>query len=185
MPQTIKNNAQDRMNKAISSLKKELSGVRAGRASTSLLDKITVEYYGTHTPLSQMANINTPDARTIVIQPWDKSALNEIEKAIMKSDIGLSPTNDGVIIRINIPALTEERRKELVKVVKKIGEEGKVAIRNIRRDANDELKKLEKDGGLSEDDSRRTHDEIQKLTDKFIEEVEAVVNKKEQDVLEV
>ncbi|GBF11635.1 ribosome recycling factor [Tepidibacillus infernus] len=185
MPQTIKKNAQERMEKAISTLKKELASVRAGRANVSLLDKVQVEYYGALTPLNQMANITTPDARTLVIQPWDKSIMGEIEKAILKSELGITPTNDGSVIRINIPPLTEERRKELVKVVKKMGEESKVAIRNIRRDANEELKKKEKNGEISEDQSHRTQEEIQKLTDKFIGDVDTVVNTKEKEIMEV
>lgn len=185
MIQTVKNDAQERMEKAIGSLKKELATVRAGRANPSLLDKVKVDYYGTQTPLNQMANINTPDPRTLVIQAWDKTVLGEIEKAIQKAELGLSPTNDGSVIRINIPALTEERRKELVKLVKKMAEESKVAIRNIRRDANDELKKLEKNGDISEDESRGAQEDIQKLTDKFVEEVEKVINNKEKEILEV
>ncbi|WP_235589136.1 ribosome recycling factor [Tepidibacillus decaturensis] len=173
------------MEKAISTLKKELASVRAGRANVSLLDKVQVEYYGALTPLNQMANITTPDARTLVIQPWDKSIMGEIEKAILKSELGITPTNDGSVIRINIPPLTEERRKELVKVVKKMGEESKVAIRNIRRDANEELKKKEKNGEISEDQSHRTQEEIQKLTDKFIGDVDTVVNTKEKEIMEV
>lgn len=185
MKETIKNDAKERMEKAISSLKKELSTIRAGRANPSLLDKIVIEYYGAQTPLNQLANITTPDPRTLIIQPWDKSVAGEIEKAILKSELGLTPNNDGVVIRINIPSLTEERRKELVKLVKKTGEESKVAIRNIRRDGNDELKKIEKSGDISEDESRRTQDEIQKLTDKYIDEVDKVVGHKEEEIMEI
>lgn len=181
----INTNSENRMEKAISSLKKELAAIRAGRANPSLLDKIQVEYYGTATPLSQMANISTPDARSLSIQPWDKTVLADIEKAILKSDLGIIPTNDGNVIRLNIPMLTEERRKELSKLVKKDGEESKVAIRNIRRDANDELKKIEKDKEISEDDSHRIHDEIQKLTDKFIVEVDKIVETKVKEIMEV
>ena len=185
MPQTIKKNSEEKMSKAISSLKKDLASVRAGRANPAILDKLHVDYYGTPTPISQMANISTPDSRTLMIQPWDKSVMGEIEKAILKSDLGLTPTNDGVVIRITIPQLTEERRKELVKVVKKMGEESKVAIRNIRRDGNDDLKKLEKNGDISEDDLRRTQDEIQKITDKYITEVDTVISSKEKEIMEV
>jgi len=185
MKEAIKNDAKERMEKAIGSLKKELSTFRAGRANPSLLDKIVVEYYGAQTPLSQLANITTPDPRTLIIQPWDKNVASEIEKAILKSELGLTPNNDGVVIRINIPTLTEERRKELVKLVKKTGEESKVAIRNIRRDGNDDLKKIEKSGEISEDESRRTQDEIQKLTDKYIDEVDKVVSHKEAEIMEV
>jgi ribosome recycling factor len=144
-----------------------------------------VEYYGTPTPISQLANINAPEPRLLQIQPWDKSALKEIERAIQQSDLGLTPSNDGSIIRIVIPPLTEERRKELVKVAGKSGEEAKVAIRNIRRDANDEIKKLEKAGSISEDDSRRYQETIQKTTDKYIADVDKIVKEKEKDILEV
>lgn len=185
MIETVKKEAKERMEKAIATLKKELATIRAGRANPAMLDKIHIVYYGNDTPLSQMANISTPDPRSLVIQAWDKSALSDIERAIQKADLGLSPTNDGSIIRINIPPLTEERRKELVKVAKKTGEESKVAIRNIRRDANDEMKKLEKAGEVSEDESRRTHDDVQKLTDKYIEEVDSTVGIKEKEIMEV
>lgn len=184
MLQSIKKNAEERMEKAIASLKRELATVRAGRASASLLDRVQVEYYGTMTPLNQMAGISTPDPRTLQIQPWDQSALGDIERAILKSDLGLTPTNDGSVIRITVPMLTEERRSELVKLVKKFGEEAKVAIRNIRRDANDECKKLEKTE-VSEDESRRMQDDIQKLTDRFIAEVDKSIAAKEKDIMEV
>ncbi|GAA4871827.1 ribosome recycling factor [Paenibacillus vulneris] len=184
MPQSIKKNAEDRMEKAIGSLKRELASLRAGRATPSLLDRIQVEYYGAMTPINQLANINTPDSRTLMIQPWDKSSVAAIEKAIMKSDLGLTPSNDGSMIRIVIPALTEERRTELVKMTRKFGEEAKVAIRNIRRDANDEIKKLEK-SGISEDESRKHQEDIQKFTDKYIGEVEKVLAAKEKEIMEV
>jgi ribosome recycling factor len=185
MPQQVKKNAEDRMDKAIGALRKDLASLRAGRATPAILDKVQVEYYGTMTPVSQLANINTPDARTLLIQPWDKSSLGTIEKAIMTSDLGLTPSNDGTNIRINIPALTEQRRQELVKLVKKTGEEAKVAIRNIRRDANDDLKKLEKNSEISEDESRRHQDDIQKMTDKFVAEVDKVLAAKEKEIMEV
>ncbi|WP_019532568.1 ribosome recycling factor [Paenibacillus ginsengihumi] len=184
MPQAIKKNAEERMDKAIVALKKELLSLRAGRATPALLDRVQVEYYGTMTPVNQLANINTPDSRTLMIQPWDKSSIGAIEKAILKSDLGLTPSNDGNAIRIVIPALTEERRNELVKMTRKFGEEAKVAIRNIRRDANDDIKKLEKTG-ISEDESRRHQDEIQKFTDKFIAEVDKVLASKEKEIMEV
>jgi ribosome recycling factor len=184
MPQTIKKNVQERMEKAIAALKRELSTLRAGRANPALLERVQVEYYGTMTPVNQLANINTPDPRTLLIQPWDKTSLGAIEKAILKSDLGLTPSNDGSIIRISIPALTEERRAELVKMTKKSGEEAKVAIRNIRRDGNDEIKKLEKTE-ISEDESRRHQDDIQKMTDKFIAEVDQVLAGKEKEIMEV
>jgi len=185
MIETVKQDAKSRMEKAISNLKKELATIRTGRANPAMLDKVHVEYYGADTPLNQMANVSTPDPRTLMIQAWDKSALSDIERAISKADLGLVPSSDGVVIRINIPPLTEDRRKELVKVAKKIGEESKVAIRNVRRDANDEMKKLEKSGDVSEDDARRSQEEIQKITDKFIEEIDSIVNTKEKEILEV
>lgn len=185
MPQDVKKSAEERMDKAISALKKELSSLRAGRATPALLDRVQVEYYGSMTPVNQLGNINTPDARTLMIQPWDKSSLGAIEKAIMKSDLGLTPANDGNIIRISIPPLTEERRAELVKMTKKSGEEAKVAIRNIRRDANDDIKKLEKAATISGDDSRRHQDDIQKVTDRFIAEVDKVLVAKEAEIMEV
>lgn len=184
MPQTVKQNAQERMEKAVAALKKDLATLRAGRASAALLDRITVDYYGTPTPINQLGSINTPDPRSLVIQPWDKSVLADIEKAILKSDLGLTPANDGSVIRINIPPLTEQRRLELVKMTKKFGEEAKVAIRNIRRDANDEIKKLEK-SGISEDESRRSQDDIQKMTDRFIAEVDKILAAKEAEIMEV
>ncbi|MDF2668279.1 MAG: ribosome recycling factor [Paenibacillus sp.] len=184
MPQTIKKNAEERMEKAIGSLRKELSSLRAGRATPSLLDRVQVEYYGSMTPVNQLANINTPDSRTLLIQPWDKSSLSAIEKALMKSDLGLTPSNDGLTIRLSIPPLTEERRGDLVKMTKKFGEEAKVAIRNIRRDANDDIKKLEKNG-ISEDESRRHQEDVQKTTDKYITEVDKVLVTKEKEIMEV
>ncbi|MDQ0090591.1 ribosome recycling factor [Paenibacillus anaericanus] len=184
MPQSVKKNAEERMDKAIQALKRDLASLRAGRASVSLLDRIQVDYYGTPTPINQLANINTPDSRTLMIQPWDKSSLSEIERAIQKSDLGLTPANDGTMIRLSIPALTEERRVDLVKMTKKFGEESKVAIRNIRRDANDDIKKLEK-SDISEDESRRHQEDIQKATDKFIAEVDKVLSAKEKEIMEV
>ncbi|GIP46635.1 Ribosome-recycling factor [compost metagenome] len=184
MPQTIKKHAEDRMDKAIQALKRDLATLRAGRATPSLLDRVQVDYYGSPTPINQLANINTPDSRTLMIQPWDKSSLSEIERAIQKSDLGLTPANDGTMIRLSIPALTEERRVELVKMTKKFGEEAKVAIRNIRRDANDDIKKLEKTD-ISEDESRRHQEDIQKTTDKFIAEVDKVLAAKEKEIMEV
>lgn len=184
MPQSIKQSAEERMEKAIGTLKREFATLRAGKASPSLLDRIQVEYYGALTPLNQLANITTPDSRTLFIQPWDKSSLSEIERAIMKSDVGMTPSNDGATIRLTVPMLTEERRVELVKTAKKIAEDAKVAIRNIRRDANDSIKKLEK-SEISEDESKRFQDDIQKLTDKFIAESDKVLAAKEKEILEV
>lgn len=184
MPQSIKKNAEERMEKAIASLKKELASLRAGRATPALLDRVQVEYYGSLTPVNQLANINTPDSRTILIQPWDKSSMGAIEKAILKSELGLTPSNDGSAIRLSIPPLTEERRADLVKMTKKSGEEAKVAVRNIRRDANDDIKKLEK-STISEDESRRHQDDIQKSTDKYIAEIDKVLAAKEKEIMEV
>ena len=184
MPSTIKASAEERMEKAVGALRRELASLRAGRASANLLDRVQVEYYGALTPVNQLANISVPDARTLLIQPWDKSSMSEIERGIMKSDLGLTPSNDGTVIRITIPALTTERRAELVKMTKKFGEEAKVAIRNIRRDANEDIKKLEK-GTISEDESRGHQEDIQKLTDKFTAEVDKVLAAKEKEIVEV
>ncbi|MET0786167.1 MAG: ribosome recycling factor [Paenisporosarcina sp.] len=185
MTREVLNQTTERMTKAIQALSRELSTIRAGRASSSLLDKIFVDYYGAPTPINQIAGIATPEARLITIQPYDKSSLGDIEKAIMKSDLGISPSNDGTLIRIAIPALTEERRKDLVKVVKKEAEEAKVGIRNIRRDANDELKKLEKNGDITEDDLRSFTEDVQKLTDDHIVKIDQVAKEKEKEILEV
>jgi len=185
MPKQIIANAKDKMTKAIQSYTRELATIRAGRASASLLDRVTVEYYGAPTPVNQLAGITTPEARLLVIQPYDKSILSDIEKAILKSDLGLNPTNDGSVIRLAIPQLTEERRKELVKVIKKESEEAKVAIRNIRRDANDDLKKLEKNGEITEDELHGYTDDIQKLTDEHINKVDKITKEKEKEIMAV
>lgn len=185
MAKTVISSAKERMEKAISAYTRELASIRAGRANASLLDKISVEYYGAPTPINQVAGVSVPEARLLVIQPYDKTILGDIEKAILKSDLGLNPTSDGSIIRIAIPALTEERRKELVKVVKKESEEAKIAIRNIRRDANDDLKKLEKNGEITEDDLRGYSDDIQKMTDSHISRVDDITKDKEKEILEV
>lgn len=185
MPKQVITNTKNRMTKAIQSYSRELASIRAGRASASLLDRITIDYYGAPTPVNQMAGISTPEARLLVIQPYDKTILGAIEKAILKSDLGLNPTNDGMVIRLAIPQLTEERRKELVKIVKKESEEAKVAIRNIRRDANDDFKKLEKNSEITEDALRGYSDEIQKLTDEFITKIDQINKDKEKEILEV
>jgi ribosome recycling factor len=176
---------EDKMERSLAALRKELSRIRTGRASLALLDNVTVDYYGTPTPLSQMATLAVPESRLITIQPWDKSQLGIIEKAIQKSDLGLTPVNDGKVIRLSIPPLTEERRKALVKQVKKIGEETKIALRNIRREGNDSLKALEKAKKISEDDQRRGQEQIQKTTDGFTTEVDEILHLKEREVLEV
>jgi ribosome recycling factor len=185
MAQQVISTTKDRMAKAIQAYTRELASIRAGRASASLLDRITVDYYGAPTPVNQLAGISTPEARLLVIQPYDKSILGEIEKAILKSDLGLNPSNDGMIIRLSIPQLTEERRKDLVKVVKKESEEAKIAIRNIRRDANDDLKKLEKNGEITEDALRGFSEDIQKLTDEHISKIDKITKDKEKEILEV
>jgi len=174
----------ERMDKSVNVLKSELQRVRTGRASLSLLDGIRVDYYGTPTPLNQMATLSVPESRLITIQPWDVSVIKEVEKTLLKSDLGITPSSDGKIIRIAIPPLTEERRKELVKVVNRMCEESKVAVRNIRRDANDLIKGLKKDGDISEDDAFRAQDEIQKITDKHIEAIDVVYREKEKEILE-
>lgn len=176
---------EDHMQKAVEATQRSFNTIRTGRANSSLLDKIVVEYYGAPTPLKQMANISTPDASTIQIQPYDRSSLNTIEKAISLSDIGLTPNNDGSNIRLNIPPLTSERRKELVKLAAKYAEEGKVSVRNIRRDGVDAVKKQEKAKEISEDESKDLQDKIQKLTDKYTAEVERVLADKEKDIMTV
>ena len=176
---------QEKMQKAIANTKKEFANIRTGRANPTILDKISVEYYGTPTPLRQVSNVSVQDGQTIVIQPYDKTLLIELEKAIQKSDIGITPNNDGSNIRLTFPPLTEDRRKELVKQVKKLGEESKVAIRNIRRDMTDALKKLEKSENLSEDEVKGLQDDIQKLTDKYTREIDNIVTDKEKEVLTV
>lgn len=179
----IHQDAEQRMQKAIGSTQNELASIRTGRANPQILDRISVDYYGTATPLRQMSNISTPDGQTLLIQPYDKSILAEIEKAISKSDLGLTPNNDGSSIRLSIPPLTEDRRKELVKLVKKYGEDGKVAIRNIRRDATDAVKRLEKEENLPEDEVKRQQDEIQKLTDRYTGQLEKIIAEKEKEIL--
>jgi ribosome recycling factor len=173
------------MKKVIDNLERDFKRVRTGRASVSLLDGIRVDYYGTSTPLNQIATLTVPEPRSITIQPWDTAAIGEVEKAIQKSELGLTPMNDGKIIRIGIPPLTEERRRDLVKVVRKMAEESKVALRNIRRDSNEMLKDLKKDKAISEDEQFRGQDEIQKITDDFIKQADAVYAGKEKEILEV
>ena len=185
MPKKVIANTKEKMTKAISAYTRELASIRAGRASAALLDKISVLYYGAPTPVNQVAGISVPEARLLVIQPYDKSILNDIEKAIQKSDLGLNPSSDGNIIRLAIPALTEERRKELVKVVKKESEEAKIAIRNVRRDANDDLKKLEKNSNITEDELRGYSEDVQKLTDDHITKIDQITKDKEKEILEV
>jgi ribosome recycling factor len=175
---------KERMGKTIDDLENELKRVRTGRASLALLDGIRVDYYGTQTVLNQMASLSVPESRLIVIQPWDVSAIKEIEKAILKSDLGLTPSSDGKLIRISIPPLTEERRKELVKVVSKMCEEHKIATRNIRRDSNELLKGFKKDGDISEDDAFKAQDSVQKVTDEYIKRIDEIYKDKEKEILE-
>ena len=181
----IHTDTEERMKKAVEAMRKELASIRTGKATTSLLDGIRVDYYGTMTPLSQVANISVPDVRLLVIQPWEKKLIPEIVKAIQKSDLGLNPQSDPNVIRLPIPPLTEERRKDLVKLVKKVVEEGKVAVRNIRRDSNDDLKKAEKDKEISEDESRKGQQRVQEITDEHIETIEEMLKKKEQEIMEI
>lgn len=183
--QELYDDSQSRMKKAIESMKRDFQGVRTGRATPVILDSIRVSAYGQDMPIKQMASISVPEPRMIVIQPWDKGVLSDIEKAIQKSDLGINPTNDGKLIRLVFPPLTEERRKELVKGIKKRGEECKVSIRNIRRDAIEYLKELKKEGDISEDDERRGSEEIQKLTDELTKDVDKVLEIKEKEVMEI
>lgn len=176
--------AESRMKKSVAALKDELATVRTGRATPALFDRITVEYYGQQSPLNQVASISAPEPRLIVIQPWDKSILAEIEKAIQNSDLSLNPVNDGKVLRINIPPLTEERRKEYIKMAKNTAEQAKVAVRNIRRDANDSLKKAQKNGDISEDELKKGEEKVQKLTDKYVEEISKLLEAKEKEIME-
>ncbi|GGC91349.1 ribosome recycling factor [Undibacterium terreum] len=181
----VKKNTEQRMQKSIETLKADLSKVRTGRAHTGILDHVMVDYYGTATNITQVANVTLVDARTIGVQPWEKKMISAIEKAIRDADLGLNPSTQGDMIRVPTPPLTEERRKEMVKLVKTEGEDAKIAIRNIRRDANESLKKLLKDKACSEDDERRAQDDVQKLTDKFVSEVDKLLAEKEKEVLTV
>lgn len=185
MPQAIFKELKEKMEDAVQALTRNLATVRAGRANPALLDNVFVEYYGTQTPLNQLATVSAPEARLLVVTPFDKSAIAEIEKAIQKADLGLAPSSDGNVVRLNIPALTEERRRELTRVVGKYAEESRIQIRNIRREANDELRSLEKDGSLTEDELRTNEDKVQEETDKYINEVEKIVKAKEDEIMEV
>ena len=185
MPDKTLQKIAERMERAIEHLRREFAAVRTGRASLALLDHITVDYYGTPTPLKQVANLSTPESRLITIQPWDPSTIKDIEKALTTSDLGLTPSNDGKIIRLPIPPLSEERRKELVKLTKKYGEETKVQIRGFRREGNEEMKRRQKDGELTEDNLRRAENENQKLTDKYVHQVDELLKKKEEEILEI
>ncbi len=177
--------ARTRMQKAVEATRHELAALRTGRASPALLEQIRVEYYGVPTPITQMATVTVPEPRLLVIQPWDRKFVKEVEKAILKSDLGLVPTSDGVHVRVPIPPLTEERRRELVKVAHKHAEEGRVAIRNVRREAKEMIERLEDDGEISEDEARRALDELQKLTDRFIGEIDALLQAKDKEIMEL
>ena len=183
--ETIKKNLEEKSKKSIAVLKEDLNTVRAGRANPSLLDKVMVEYYGSPTPLKNLANISVPDPRTLLVAPFDPKAISEIEKGINMANIGINPSNDGKCVRLVIPQVTEERRKELTKTVKRMGEDSKVAVRNIRRDANDELKKLEKAHEITEDELKKALDDIQKTTEKITKEIDNIVAAKEKEILEV
>lgn len=185
MTEDIKQKTSERMEYPIEHLQKELLRIRTGRASVSLLDRVMVDYYGTRVPLKQIASLSVPESRLITIQPWESRMIGEIEKAILTSDLGLNPSNDGKIIRIALPILTEERRKELVKLLKKIGETAKINIRNIRREANEEAKRLQKESKISEDELKNRYEEIQMLTDQYIKKVDEIIKKKEKEILEV
>jgi ribosome recycling factor len=176
---------EERMQRSIDAIKREFSSIRTGKATTSLVEGIKVDYYGSMTPLSQVASISIPDPKLLVIQPWEKKLIPEIAKAIQKSDLGLNPLTDANVVRLPIPALTEERRKDLVKLVKKISEEGKVAVRNIRREANDRFKKADKEKEISEDDSRKAQERIQEITDNYIQTIDDLVKKKEKEIMEI
>lgn len=178
-------NIEERMKKTISVYEENLSEIRAGRANPAILNKITVDYYGTPTPINQMAGISVPEARLIVIQPWDMSVLKEIERAILASDIGITPNNDGKVIRLNFPELNEERRRELVKDIRKMSEESKVAVRSVRRDGIDEFKKMQKDSTITEDELKQAEDQIQKLTDKYVEQIDKITDSKEKEIMTV
>lgn len=181
----VRNRTKAGMEKAVDALRRDLSKVRTGRASVAILDDVRVDYYGTPTPLNQIGTLAVPEPRLITIQPWEKKLIPEIERAIQKADLGINPTSDGIVIRLAFPALTEERRKEMVKQVKKMGEEGKIAVRNARRDANEGLKKLLKDKEISEDDEKRGEKEIQELTDEFIARIDKVIADKEKELMEI
>lgn len=183
MIDSIKKDAKERMEKAVETIRSEFARLRTGKATPALLDGIKIDYYGSPMPIKQIANVSAPEPRLLVVQPWERNLLAEIERAIIKSDLGLNPSNDGIVIRIPIPQLSEERRRDLVKVAKKGAEEGRVAVRNIRRDVNDRLKKAEKAGEISEDLSRDAQDDVQKLTDDFVKKIDELLELKEKEIL--
>lgn len=179
----ILDSIEDHMKKAVEHTRQQLARVRTGRASTSLLENVRVDYYGEATPITQVGSVSTPDARTVLIQPWDKSILNAIERAILAANLGMTPQSDGQVIRLNVPPLTEERRKEIVKMCKKTAEDGRLAIRNVRRDANEDLKKAEKSEHFSEDERKRGEEAVQKLTDRYIKEIDDLTAEKEREIM--
>jgi len=181
----ILKDATERMEKTLSATKTELSRIRTGRANLALLDTVKVDYYGSKTPLKQVANLGVPEPRLITVQPWDRSLLGEIEKALQKADLGITPNNDGHVIRLPIPALTEDRRKELVRLLHQMGEEGRIAVRNIRRDALDQMKKAQKEGGISEDEEYNGGIDVQELTDEYIKKIDESIKSKEEEIMEV
>lgn len=185
MVKDIMNTAEEKMTKSVTVLRKELSTMKAGRANPTMLDRIEVEYYGSMVPINQVANVSAPEPRVILVQPWEKSSLKTIEKAILKSDLGINPSNDGSVIRLIVPELTEETRKNLVKNVKKAGEDTKVAVRSIRRDCNDKIKALKKNNEISEDELKKAEDDIQKRTDNFVKEIEKIIEAKEKEIMSV
>lgn len=183
--ENIKDKGREKMQKSVDAVRNEIIRIRTGKATTALLEGIKVDCYGSKVPLKQVANIGVPETRLLLIQPWDKNLLSNIEKAIFQSDLGLTPNNDGKVIRLPIPPLTEERRKELVKLVKKLGEEGKIAVRNVRRECNDDLKKGEKSGNISEDETKKGMKEIQEITDEYITKIDEVIEQKEKEIREI
>lgn len=185
MLQDVYQDTESQMQKTIEALKRDFTGIRTGRASIGLLDGITVDYYGTQTPLNQVATLATPESSLIVIQPWDASVIKQIEKAILRSDLGITPSNDGKVIRLAIPPLTEERRKELAKVVKKRAEEKRITVRQVRRESNDMLKSFEKDKEITEDERHQGQDQVQKITDKYIKQIDEITAQKEKEILEI
>lgn len=185
MLQDVYSQSEEKMKKAVNAVKSEFTGVRTGRASASIFDRVIVDYYGTKTPLKQIASISTPEAQLAIIQPWDKSAITAIEKAIMSSDLGVMPSNDGNVIRVPFPPLSEERRKDFVKLIKKMAEEGKVAIRNVRHSARDDLEELEDEKMISEDERKRAEKKIDELTEKYVKEIDAILQHKEKEIMEV
>ena len=185
MSKDILKNAEEKMKKTISVLESDLSTMKAGRANPTMLDRIQVEYYGSMCPINQVANISAPEPRVLQITPWETTLLKDIEKAILTSDLGLNPSNDGAVIRVIIPELTEETRKNLVKNVKKTGEDSKIALRSIRRESNDKIKSLKKDGDITEDETKRLEDDIQKITDKFVKEIDKLIEAKEKEIMSI